>query len=57
MNKGTCQSAVRDQRHIQIDGSTPNLVAICQLMCRQILGDIYHHVDLMLMQEVEGFHP
>ena len=54
MNERTCQAAVGNQRHIQINGSTTNLITIRQLMRRQILGDIHHHIYPMLMQQVKG---
>jgi hypothetical protein len=50
MYKGTCQAAIGDEGHIQIDGSTTDLIAVGQLVGGKVLGDIHHHVDLVLMQ-------
>ena len=53
VNKGTGQTRIGDKRNIEVDGCTAYLVAIAQLACGQILGDIHHHVYFLAVKHIE----
>ena len=53
-DEGRGQTTVGDEGHVQVDGSTANLVAVGELVGGEVLGDVDHHVDLVAMEQVEG---
>ena len=52
------QTAVGDKRDVEVDGRTADLVAVGELVDGEILRNVDHHVDLLLVEHVEGLrHP
>ena len=54
MNEGTCQTAVGDQRDIEVYRSATNLVTVGKLVLGEVLGDVDHHIYLALMHKRES---
>ena len=54
MNEGTCQTAVGNQRDIEVYRSATNLVTVGKLVLGEVLGDVDHHIYLALMHERES---
>ena len=54
LDEGRGQTTVGDQGDIQVDGRTTDLVAVGELVRGQVLRNVHHHVNLVLMQEIEG---
>ena len=47
------KSGVGDERNVEVDGCTTNLVAIGEFAHREVLRHVHHHVDVVAVQEVE----
>ena len=54
IDEGRGKTRISNERNVEVDGGTTYLVAVGQLVGGEVLGDVHHHVDLVLMQEVEG---
>ena len=50
----TCQAAVGDERHIEVDGCTTYLVAIVELGYGEILWYVDHHINLLIAEHIES---
>ena len=48
------QSRVGDERDVEVDGGAADLVAVAQLALLKRAGDVDHHVDLPLVDELQG---
>ena len=59
MDKGTCQTCIRNQRNIQINRCPANFIPIRQFPCGKVARDIHYQVNLLLMQHLKrlGFLP
>ena len=53
-DEGRGQTTVGDKGHVQVDGGTADLVTVGELVGGEILGDVDHHVDLVVVEHVEG---
>ena len=53
-DEGGGQTAVGDKRDVEVDGRTADLVAVGELVDGEILRNVDHHVDLLLVEHVEG---
>ena len=54
MDKGRRKSAVGDERDIEVDGCTAYLITVGKFAGGEVLGNIHHHVNLMVMKHVES---
>lgn len=48
-----CQAGVGDEGNVEVDGCTTDFVTIGEFVSGEVLGNVHHHVDFVLMQEVE----
>ena len=48
-DKGARQSSVRDERNVEVDRAAANRVVVAELGLRQVLRDIDHQIDLLLL--------
>ena len=53
-DEGAGKATVRDERDVEVDGGTAYLVTVGQLTGRKVLRDVDHHVNLMVVEHVEG---
>ena len=54
MDEGRGEAVVGEERDIEVDGSTTDLVAVGELARGEVLRDIDHHVDLLVANHVES---
>lgn len=53
-DEGAGKATVRDERDIEVDGGAAYLVAIGQLTGRKVLRDVDDHINLMVVEHVDG---
>ena len=55
---GRCQTVVGEQRNVEVDGGAAYLIAVGQFGLRVVLRDVHHHVDGLVVEELErlGLH-
>ena len=54
MDEGRGESVVGEERDVEVDGCTTDLVAVGELARGEVLRDIDHHVDLLVANHVES---
>ena len=54
LNEGRCQPGIGNERDIEVDSGTTYFVAIVELLLRQVLGNIYHQIDLFVVQHFQS---
>ena len=43
------KATVGDERHVEVDGSTTNLVSVGELTGSEVLRDVHHHIGRVLL--------
>ena len=54
IDEGSSQAVVGDERHVEVNGCTTDLKADGELAGCEVLGDVDHHVNLLLKDHVES---